>query len=171
VDAIGRPHIAYSDLPNSDLKYAYKGVAGWQIEVVDSEGWVGHFPSLRIDESGRVHIGYYDDSDYDLRYAYQAPGSIDLSWNLAGTTLELTWTKTIASAYWVFGAPNVPHFSPGFAPGYQYRLAVLPPYTHTWSTTAGVSDPSENWTFLVMSVDQTDLEVARSNEWESSTRR
>jgi hypothetical protein len=54
-------------------------------------------------------------------------------------------------------------FVPGFAPSYEFRLTVLPPATTTWSSANGVGDDSANWTYLVMAVDASELELARSN--------
>jgi hypothetical protein len=58
LDASGRPHIAYYDGDDADLKYAFKDAAGWHIQAVDAEGYVGEYCSLRLDSAGRVHICY-----------------------------------------------------------------------------------------------------------------
>ena len=49
LDGAGRPHIAYYDLINGDLKYAYYDGAQWHIETVDSNGYVGRHTSLALD--------------------------------------------------------------------------------------------------------------------------
>ncbi len=56
---------------NLDLKYAYQGGSGWHIETVDSEGNVGEYTSLALDEGGYPHISYYDATNGALKYAYQ----------------------------------------------------------------------------------------------------
>jgi hypothetical protein len=87
-----------------------------------------------------------------------------LSGELVGGQLALSWWPWEgSSAYWVYGATNNAWFEPGFAPGYEYRLAVLPPATMTWSSSAGVGDPSSNWTYLVIAVDDVGQELQRTN--------
>lgn len=91
---------------------------------------------------------------------------IELAGELAGGSLQLSWSAVAeADAYWVFGAANRPWFVPGFGPGYEFRVAVLPPATTTWSSTAGIGDPDANWTYLVMAVDNVEDEMARSNRF------
>jgi hypothetical protein len=95
-----------------------------------------------------------------------APSEIVLTGDLVGGQLQLTWTSFApASAYWVYGASNLAWFVPGFSPGYNFRLVVLSPGTTTWSSSNGVGDPSANWTYLVMAVDATEQELARSNRF------
>ncbi len=77
LDGSENPHISYYDETNGDLKYAYYVGAGgncgpsntWQCDTVDSEGDVGTYTSLTLDESGNPHISYYDDANGDLKYA------------------------------------------------------------------------------------------------------
>jgi YVTN family beta-propeller protein len=95
-----------------------------------------------------------------------AAGQIVLTGELVGGQLELTWTAfPPAFAYWMYGTSNVAWFTPGFAPTYAYRIAVLSPGTTTWSSSNGVGDTSANWTYLVIAVDATELELARSNRF------
>ena len=66
------PHISYfAGFPQFDLKYAYKDSAGWHIETVDSEGYVGSHISLALDGDGYPHISYRDSDNDALKYAYQ----------------------------------------------------------------------------------------------------
>jgi hypothetical protein len=74
LDAAGRPHISYYDSTNDDLKYAYFDGTAWQIETVDSAGWVGYYTSLELDSFGRPHISYYDGTNGDLKYAHICVG-------------------------------------------------------------------------------------------------
>jgi hypothetical protein len=75
LDDAGRPHISYYHWGDTgDLKYALKDAGGWQIETVDSPGYVGEYTSIALDAAGRPRISYYDVSNGDLRYAYRVEG-------------------------------------------------------------------------------------------------
>ncbi|MBU0569004.1 choice-of-anchor D domain-containing protein, partial [bacterium] len=63
------PHISYYDGTNYDLKYASYNGSAWNIQTVDSSGYVGQYTSLALDGSGQPHISYYDNSNDDLKYA------------------------------------------------------------------------------------------------------
>jgi hypothetical protein len=92
------------------------------------------------------------------------PPSITLTWSLIGSELHLSWNSVEnAEDYWIYGASNFPFFEPGCAPGYDFRLVVLPQSTTTWSSPNGIGDPNNNWTYLVMAVDEVEAELARSN--------
>ena len=69
VDSDNKPHIAYYDQGNRDLKYAYYNGAGWNIETVDSDGDVGEEPGIDIDLDGNPHISYQDHTGRSLKYA------------------------------------------------------------------------------------------------------
>ena len=43
---------------------------GWSMEMVDSLGDVGKYPSLALDSQGYPHISYYDATLGELEYAY-----------------------------------------------------------------------------------------------------
>ena len=79
----GRPAISYFDSTNLDLKYAEAvnimrdGSLIWEISVVDSEGDVGRYNSLKILPSGAPAISYYAQTGGDLKYAWYEHGS----WN------------------------------------------------------------------------------------------
>jgi hypothetical protein len=168
LDDAGYPHISYYarfDSFNEDLKYAYKDSSGWHTMTVDSQGNVGYFTSLALDTSGRPHISYHDWANGDLKYAHiQGIESLNLTCEITADTLYLTWTTSDqVNNYWIYGAPNLPWFLPGFAPGYKHRLDVLPASSTTWSSAAGVSDPYANWSYLVIGVDALEEERARSN--------
>jgi hypothetical protein len=87
-----------------------------------------------------------------------------LAGSVIGSDIHIQWsTWAPASEYWIYGADNLPYFGPGFAPGYQYRLDEVLPPSNTWSSTNGSTDPDHNWTYLVIAVDETEAELARSN--------
>ncbi len=45
------------------------GAEDWNYETVDSDGDVGCYSSVAIDDDHRPHIGYYDDTNGNLKYA------------------------------------------------------------------------------------------------------
>jgi hypothetical protein len=79
LDGDGNPHVSYYHNTLDVLRYAHKDGAGWHIETVDGEAFVGTHTSLALDSSGYPHISYfycgttwYPTCDArDLRYAYQ----------------------------------------------------------------------------------------------------
>jgi hypothetical protein len=76
----------------------------------------------------------------------------------------LEWTDVPGTyEYWVYGATNDAYFDPDTATPYGNRLAVVPDGTLTWSTTNGIGDTANNWTYQVISVDGYGEEFARSN--------
>jgi hypothetical protein len=88
----------------------------------------------------------------------------ELTGTLQDGQLRLTWTPVPGVAgYWVYGAGNEPFFVPGFAPAYEHRLVVLPPWIRVWTSADGIGDPSTNWTYTVMATDASEQELARSN--------
>jgi hypothetical protein len=102
-----------------------------------------------------------DEQAYVLQAAKKSiPIFIDLSGSLDGDALVLTWSPLPGvSAFWVHGEPNQSYFSPAN----ENRVAVLAPETMTWSTSNGIGDPDNNWTYVVVAVDDTDQTVVVSN--------
>lgn len=89
---------------------------------------------------------------------------MSLSAGLSGDALELQWSPwPTASQYWIYGADNLAYFEPGLGPSYEHRLVMLLPWTTSWSTANGIGDPDHNWTYVVISVDGSENELARSN--------
>lgn len=87
------PIAAYYDRINGDLKVArYLSETGeFEIETIDSEGDVGWYPSVAVDESDVVHITYVDAYNHDLLYINDVDREIQLvddGYRLAGTTPE-----------------------------------------------------------------------------------
>jgi hypothetical protein len=78
----GGPWIAYSDgdaVGHNTLRLAHwVGVSlgncgsydDWQCEVLDDDGSVGQYPSIKISDYGTAYISYYDDANGDLKIAY-----------------------------------------------------------------------------------------------------
>jgi hypothetical protein len=159
--------VSYWEIWYDAVKYAYEDAGGWHIQTV--EGGLGlsaeRFTSLAVDSAGLPHITYYAPNGHHLKYARMVgPQAGELAGVLVGGTLRLTWgTVTQASAYWVYGASNLPWFVPGMGPGYEHRVAIIMPPTTTWSSVAGVGDPNTNWTYLVTAVDATEQVLATSN--------
>jgi hypothetical protein len=78
--------------------------------------------------------------------------------------LLLEWsTVPEIAAYCVFGAANNAFFEPGGAPGYENRLAVIPPDATSWLTDIGIGDSATNWAYLITAVDASDQELCRTN--------
>jgi hypothetical protein len=85
---------------------------------------------------------------------------IVLTASLSGGSVVLNWTTaTGAVEYWVYAALNWTYFPPLIS----LRQAVLGPGTTTWSSAAGVGDPSSYYTYMVLAVDGGGSEIARSN--------
>jgi hypothetical protein len=99
-------------------------------------------------------------------YVFPFPPPIVLSGHLTGGQLQLTWTECWgAEEYWIYGADNLAYFPPGLVPPYTHRLAIRPWWISTWFTPAGIGDPDHNWTYMVIGVDASSLEIDRSNRW------
>jgi subtilisin family serine protease len=67
LDSFGAPRLAYLDSPNGDLKFARFTGAAWSIEILDSQGVAGLYPSLAIDSHDRMWVAYLRKSNWDLR--------------------------------------------------------------------------------------------------------
>jgi len=66
----GTPHVAYAGRsPDYGLKYAVKTGGAWNIDTVDSGGYIPNLSSA-VDPAGAVHIAYTDNYNY-LKYAHQ----------------------------------------------------------------------------------------------------
>jgi hypothetical protein len=165
IDPAGYPHIAYWAEETDNLKYAYKDASGWHIHTVDPGPGVGTWATLVLDQGWYPNIIYRRPALTDLKRAWiPTPLSISLSASLSGGVVTLTWSPVEdASSYWVYGASNLPWFVPGGAPGYDFRLDVLPSTNTAWLSSNGVGDPNANWTYLIMAVDTAESELARSS--------
>lgn len=164
VDSQGALHVCYMG-NGYDLVVQHQNGSEWILETVDSEDQVGMHPSMVMDSSDHPHISYYDITHDDLKYARFLPNQFKLAANLQNGQLLLTWEPVFGmSSYWVFGASQEPWFQPDLsAPTYVNRLAVIPAGITAWSTTNGIGDQSDNWTYLISAMDDSNLEWVRSN--------
>lgn len=56
LDSLGNPHVAYSDITNYDLRYAYYS-GGWTTEALDTDNYVGYVSnSIEIADDGTIYI-------------------------------------------------------------------------------------------------------------------
>jgi hypothetical protein len=121
IDALGRPHVAYT---GAGLVYAWStglpaaGVGeylapGWQGEPVDSQGAE---PSLALDSAGVPHLAYTDVVTRDLRYAIRTA---------SGWQMETVDADASAPSL-VLDAGDRPHIGYASAQGivYAYRDAA-----------------------------------------------
>lgn len=73
LDSNGNAYISYFDGMNGILKYASQVDFGWNLELVDYEGYTGNLgsqTSIALDSSDYPHIAYVDEKDFDIRYAW-----------------------------------------------------------------------------------------------------
>ena len=107
MDANGNPHISYStheyyvieytEVNKSELKCAYKDSAGWHIETVISDEYIGgstilDFPSLAFDKNHNPCITYYH---YRCQWPCSRPGSSYLKYAYKDATGWHTETADI----------------------------------------------------------------------------
>lgn len=66
------PLIAYYNLLDSELDYAYHDGTDWQLGTVDSIGDVGSYCDVALDAGGEPHFSYYDSTNHVIKYARPA---------------------------------------------------------------------------------------------------
>jgi hypothetical protein len=141
--------------PNEEYKGYFgcsvSGMAGWggeaERELVIGACWED--PGAASTNAGR---------------AYRFLPPLVLSGSLSGGGLCLCWTPCPrAAGFWVYGAEGEAYFQPGFAPGYEHRLALISSLVLTWASPNGIGDPDSNWTYLVIAADAQAQELCRSN--------
>ncbi|RKY17292.1 MAG: hypothetical protein DRP63_03955, partial [Planctomycetota bacterium] len=75
VDSSNHIHIAYQDVDNLDLKYAYYDGTSWHKETVYPAGDTGYYPRIAADSNNTPHIVWYDKSNGNVRYAFWDSGA------------------------------------------------------------------------------------------------
>ncbi|MCB9133964.1 MAG: hypothetical protein H6636_00960 [Anaerolineales bacterium] len=83
----GVPHISY--FLGGNLHYATKPNSTWQTETVDTNGDVGYYTSLAVDDSHDIHISYYRQDTGELRHAENIDGDWDLETIISAGNLGL----------------------------------------------------------------------------------
>jgi hypothetical protein len=115
-----------------------------------------------VDTHGIPHIADYRAFGlYNLNtnLKYVTP-TIILSGTIEAGELALSWSEfPWGSAFQVHGEANQPYFDP--SP--ENLLAVLPSDAQFFDSGNGVGDPENNWTYIVLAVDDADQEIMRSN--------
>lgn len=151
----------------------------------EGEDWIGSTTVHTSSGSGSVSFnitlpsvtvpgGYYitatatddvtDDTSEFSQVEYVVNTDMILEVQRVGGNLQLTWTSVSgASAYWIYGASNDHYFVPGTLSPYEHRLATVGSGTTTWSSTNGIGDTVNNWSYLIIAVDGSSAEISRSN--------
>jgi len=70
IDSNNHIHIAYQDVDNLDLKYAYYDGTSWDKKTVYSAGDTGYYPRIAVDSNNTPHIVWYDKSTGKVMYAF-----------------------------------------------------------------------------------------------------
>ena len=88
--------------------------------------------------------------DAGRAYSYSFP-YIFLSGMVESGSLTLDWTPCPnSSTYDIYGAPNDTYFEPGLEPPLEYLLDTISGGSTVWSTTHGIGNPDQNYTFIVV---------------------
>lgn len=107
LDAQDHPHIAYYDSRYTGLKYAAWDGSAWQIQLVDSLGFSGYYPSISIvldPANGWPRIAYLDSTNFRLKYA---------AWDGSAWQFEYVTEPNTGglSASLALDSTNLPHIS------------------------------------------------------------
>lgn len=124
----------------------------------------GECTSLALDGTGRAHISYQEYYSKDLRYA-RALGPVPLILTAAsdGTVLMLNWTSWMdAATYRIYGDVE-PHFEPDHSFPFSNLMTVVSSGTTTWNSPNGICNPDQNWMYLVIAMDSSELALNASN--------
>jgi len=73
--------VAYYDIGNGNLQFAYWYANAWEFQTIDTNNNVGQYVSLAIDSQNRPHVAYYDETSNELKYAYANWDTTDKEWD------------------------------------------------------------------------------------------
>lgn len=98
-----------SDAPAVTDVHESHGLASsvWINETADSDGRVGKFSSIAVDDSGAVHVSYYYQSNRDLKYARLEP---DGTWTTETVHSEGDVGKYTGIAVTEDGTPHIVYY-------------------------------------------------------------
>ena len=126
IGANGEPAIAYFNDTTNDLELAERSGSTWSTSIIDSEGDVGRFPSLAVDQNGDLHIAYLqllNPTTGVIRYATRSNGvwSFDDVDTLDNLSLGFTGARRIVAleidengqAHVVYGDRSVVKYAAG----------------------------------------------------------
>jgi hypothetical protein len=181
LEAIGE-HALFADAAMMEfLGHSRYGFSNWTyfmqklLEGIFTEGISSIGASLSYSRGQLVHLidnelyrwEYYElilAGDPEIHLVYEAPPLTNLEATVMGSELMLSWTAVDQAAYyWIYGAPNDQYFVPGWAPDFENRLDVVTQGTTTWMSPYPVGNPLSNWTYMIVAMDDSDLELGRSN--------
>jgi hypothetical protein len=136
----------------------FDGQYFWTAESKDTLGKI-----YRFDYEGHT-VAEWTEPAFSGYAACVVPGPMTLWGNVANGELVLQWRPhPDATAYWLYGAANEPHFSIEMQEPQTNRIAILPSGETDWASPAGVGSPEVNWTYSVVAMDGADEELQRSN--------
>jgi hypothetical protein len=119
VNSADRPSISYVDLSTKDLKYAWRGHAGWMTETVDADGHTGYFSALALDSDGNPHIAYQRvEPVSQLKYAVKRDGFWSTVVVVPGGTGFVHHGLSLAVD--TRGTPHIVYYAPDFS---EFRYA------------------------------------------------
>ncbi len=89
---------------------------------------------------------------------------------LSGSTtaglLLIDWTHVPGVfEYLVFGSPTDDWLDPTVDPPYDDLQAAVPGDQNSWSSPNGVNEPNENWTYVVVAINDLNEEICRTNRY------
>ncbi|MBS3749407.1 MAG: PKD domain-containing protein [Candidatus Thermoplasmatota archaeon] len=139
VDDFNRVHVGYYAWQNWNINYALKTTKGWEVEIVKSEGSVGGYASIDVNESGYPHLSFMDMNEFSLNYAKklnfhpEKPNRpVGRKIGIVNNTYEFE-TKTTdfdedtISYMWNWGDESSTGWSPYFQSDENIKMS------HTWS--------------------------------------
>ncbi len=94
VDPQGNPHVTFHEQTDGDLALASRGPDGWSIELIETEGQVGLFAYLVIDQDGRFHVSYLQTEGTSagiVKYATRGAGEAGWSISEVGRLDDLSF--------------------------------------------------------------------------------